>query len=217
MNIFWLIIAIVAYFFISFILMYCTDRAKLWENYEEPFLHQPSIYDLKDTTDKYLINKYVKEVVCPSYNYFILKGEIKKIQEADSADSLVYLFFQLLSLAVSVFCAIKAFPNDSPFAIGVATIVICFLGYYVLSKIYDKYFSIAHFNTSIKDLKQDFIYDEKEYAISEEDAFNNYVISIHYRYLCNIEETVRFRKSILKIISGIATIIYLLFFFRVPD
>jgi hypothetical protein len=65
---------------------------------------------------------------------------------------------------------------------------------------------------------KEFVYDESEHPlISEETAFNNFVINKHYKYLLSIESTVWRRATIRKILSALAAIIYVLFFMQYPD
>jgi hypothetical protein len=42
-------------------------------------------------------------------------------------------------------------------------------------------------------------------------------IQIHYEYLLSIKETVQFRAAISQIIHKVAFVIYIIFFFSVPE
>ncbi len=221
MEIFLLIIAIVAHLLTALLLMYSCDTAELWKDNVEIPLRQPSIHDLNNSADKYSINEYVKEIVCPSYYYFILKREIEELQEDRAV--LAGITLQAFSFIFILKCATKVIPNHdlSKSLYGILIIslslIVCCLGCYIIYKLYNKHCSIRNFSISIEELKKQFHYDKNGFDISEEDAFNNFIIYHHHNYLRFIEDSVRRRNGIKKILVKIGIIVYFLFFFHAPD
>ena len=221
MDIIWLLVFLALHFFMVFILMYCCDDAEIWKDGIPMQVHKPSIYNLKNLDDKHEVNKYIENVINPSYHYFILK---KTISETDSGTGyLISMVLQGFSFLLVLKSAIKVFPNGNlPKAVYFIIVVvicaaICYLGYYIIKKLYNKHLAIERFCYNREDLERKFVYDDTEFDISVEDAFNNYVLMCHYRYLLSIEDTVIFRKNIMKVMSWVSTIIYVLFFLRTPD
>lgn len=224
MTILWLIISVAAHFFTAFILMYCHDDALLWKEGKEIKLHKPSILDLETLEDKYMADKYVKEIIQPSHHYFILKREIDICQENDGCtNELVGGVLQVFSFLFIMRNVSKVFPNEYlhktlyTIIIGVVCLVVCCLGCYIIRQLYNKHLALGGFMYTREDLENIFVYDETEFNISGEDAFNNYVILRHYNYLLNIEDSVKFRAAIKKVVNGLSAIIYFLFFMQVPE
>lgn len=224
MNILWLIISIVVHFFIAFVLMYCCDNAEIWKDGKEIKICKPSVNNLKSLDNVYYVNKYVENVIQPSHHYFILRNTIKAYQGNEGcSNELAGIVLQVFSLLFIMRNAVQVFPNKYLhkalylIIIGVVCLAVCCLGCYIIRKVYKKHFALRSFCYSREDLKQRFVYDDTEHDISEEDAFNNYVIMCHYNYLLSIEDTVIFRKNIMKVITWASTIIYILFFMRTPD
>lgn len=216
MHWFWLIFSYVIHFFTAFVLMYSCDNAKLWKSKDKYniSLFKPTVLNL-NSENKYDINDYVSKVVCPSYHYFLLEKEIAEHQDHDGL--LPSLVIQAFSLIFIVLNTRKNFPFANNLIIILLTLVICCFGCFIIYKLYDRFLSIEDFEYSIDDLKQMFKYQKNEFKLDEETAFNNYVISEHYRYLLCISDSVRLRKSILRIVMAIAAIIYFLFFMSSPD
>lgn len=225
MDIVWLLISLAVHFFMTFVLMYCCDSAEIWKDGRAIQIHKPSIYNLKNLDDKHDVNKYIEDVIKPSHHYSVLK---KKISETDGGiDSgtgcLISMVLQGFSFLLILKNALKVFPMGKlPQAlyyiiVVIICVAICGLGYYIIKKLYNKHLAIEEFRYNREDLERTFVYDDTEFDISEEDAFNNYVLMCHYRYLSSIEDTVVFRKNILKVMSWVSTIIYILFFMRTSD
>lgn len=226
MTILWFIVALAAHFFIAFILMHCFDSAQIWKNDNEINLYKPSIYDLEDCDTEQMarIDNYVENVIKPAHHYFILRKRIEMCQEnSGCSNELSGIILQLFSLFFVIKSAMKAFPNDKFFQLSdilyiiiivAAALVICCSGCYITRRIYNKKFALENYQFNERELKQEFVYDADEYNISENRAFQNYVIMNHYRYLLFIESDVQFRYVIRRIILGISAILYFLFFFR---
>jgi hypothetical protein len=195
--------------------MYSCDKAQLWKpkDKDNVFLYKPTVLDI-DSKDKYEIHEYVQKVVSPSYHYFLLEKEIKVRQDQD--ELLPCLVIQAFSLFFVIQNTRRLFPFANDLIIILSTLAICCLGCFIIYKLYERFFAIEDFEYSIDDLKNMFKYQKNEFKLDEEKAFNNYVISEHYRYLSCISDSVIIRKSILRIVMGAAAIIYFLFF-MVPD
>lgn len=218
--IFRVILLFAIHFFLAFIFMYCNDKAKIWADGREIYLRSPSITDLNSLDDKYMVDKYVKEVIAPYHYYFEIRNKIIKCQE-DSC-GLTGLVVQGLSLVFIIKNTQKLIPNENMsnflyiVLIITACLTICCLGCYILWKLYKKSNLCLdlyndRFNYSREELEQRFVYNEKEFNISREDAFNNYALEKHYHYLHLIEDSVATREKIRDILEVVAGIIYLLF------
>ena len=214
-----LIVSVVVHLILAFILMYCSDNAKMWKD-GTIYVENPSVYNLKKLEDKHKVNEYVERVIKPSHHYFILK---KSIESHNDADGLSCVILQAFSFLLIVRNVSKKFPNQTLPKILYLIIVIaiclavCCLGCYLVWMLYKKCFAIDSFRYSREDLEKQFVYDGDGFDISEEDAFNNYIIMCHYEYLRSIEDTVIFRKCIMKVITWVSTIIYILFFWKEPN
>lgn len=217
MDILYLIFWILVHFFTAFLFLYSFDSAKLWKSNKEIRLKEPSLYDL-DFANLLKVHSYVENIIKPSHHYFVLRNTIEAQSKDDSG------FGTLIILQASSFLFIfkymrEVFPLLNYFASSVISVIICVVGYLIVSMVYQKCnFSIKKFNCDEQDLKKEFVYDESKYPlINEETAFNNFVINKHYQYLLSIESTLWHRATIKKILSALATIIYILFFMQYPD
>ena len=236
MTVLWLIISFALHFVIAFALMYCCDKVDIgkWNDGKEIEVYKPSIHNLRFLNllvlaedvymfDKYKLDNYVEKVLKPSHHYFLLKNDLSVYQENEGCvNELSAIVLQVFSLGFIVSNVTKAFPNESmpKLLYGVIIIVVCLAicctGCYILWKLYKNRLALDTFYFSKESLRERFYYDESEYDVSEEDAFNNFVIEYHYSYLLSIEDSVIFRKNIMKILSALSAIIYFLFFMQIP-
>lgn len=227
MTIFNFILSLAIYLFVAFVLMYCTDEAHIWKDKKEIRLIKPSIHDLEGIDDKYILNKYIEDVLIHSHNYFSLRKRIETLQDKDSTEGcLTSITLELFSYLFVVRSAANMIPNGKFFDIPkplytillfAITLGLCILGRFVIKKIYTNKLMIFSFDLDIEDLRERFVYEETKFGLNEEKAFNNYVILQHYDYLLSIEYTVEFRHNVYKIFSVVAGIIYFLFFMQAPD
>lgn len=193
--------------FFYFISIYSGNRAKIWGDGSEKTLTMPTLDNLEiDESDweyKSKRDKYISEVICPAYHYFKLRAEILCMQSSDgcTTNGVIYLFL-LLGLAHRLFVAEII---DSFVIAFIVSFVICFISFSIIGFIYYrgricKNIRIKHFN-----------YEKYENYSNDE------FIQIHYEYLLSIKETVQFRAAISQIIHKVAFVIYIIFFFSVPE
>ena len=216
MDILYLIIWFLVHLLTAFLCSYSLDSVKIWKD-KEIRLKEPSLYDL-DLSDLLKVHSYVENIIKPSHHYFVLRNTI----EAKTKDNSGYgsqFILQASSLLFVIKYMREAFPLLNYFVASVISVIVCVVGYLIVSMVYQKSnFSIAKFNYGEQDLKNEFVYDESEYSlISKDAAFNNFVINKHYRYLLSIEGTVWHRATIRKILFALAAIIYVLFFMQYPN
>lgn len=217
MDVLYLIIWLLVHLFTAFLCSYSLDSAKIWKGNKEIRLKKPSLYDL-DLADLLKVHRYVEDIIKPSHHYFVLRNTIESQNKEDSGCGTL-IILQASSLLFVIKYMREVFPLLNYFTASVLSVIVCVIGFLIVSMIYQKSnFSIAKFNYDEQDLKKEFVYDESEYPlISEETALNNFVINKHYQYLLSIESTIWHRATIRKILSALATIIYILFFMQYPD
>ena len=229
-----IIVAVLGYIlhcFTAFALIFSCDKAKIWGDGEEINLVMPKLDDIEeeemktfDKTDsddiwehKQRINrsimlankkqrdKYIETVICPAHHYFLLSREIQWYQ-SDCDKGLSHgVFLQLFSIVLSAQMLIRAEVFDAWYVAILLVASICSASCYIIYLIYKHYWiaeglRIKHFSP--------YGYDKRD---------NNYTIAKHYEYLCSIKETVYFRASVRKILFNASLIIYVLFFFSVPE
>ena len=190
MDVLYLIIWFLVHLFTAFLCLYSNVSVKIWKNNKEIRLKEPSLYDL-DLANLLKVHSYVEIIIKPSHHYFVLRNTI----EAKTKDNSGYgsqFILQAASLLFVIKYMREVFPLLNYFTASVLSAIVCVVGYLIVSMIYQKSnFSIAKFNYDEQDLKKEFVYDESEYPlINEETAFNNFVINKHYQYLLSIESTV---------------------------
>ena len=217
MDILYLIIWILVHLFTAFLCSYSNDSIKIWKDNKEIRLKEPSLYDL-DLADLLKAHIYVEDIIKTSHHYFVLRNTIET-QNKDNAGYGTQIILQASSLLFVIKYMREVFPLLNYFTASVISITVCVVGCLIVFMVYQKSnFSIANFNHGEQDLENEFVYDESKYPlISEDTAFNNFVINKHYHYLLSIESTIWHRATIRKILSALATIIYVLFFMQYPD
>lgn len=217
MDILYLIVWILVHLFTAFLCFYSLESVKFWKDNKEIRLKEPSLYDL-DLADLLKVHRYVEDIIKPSHHYFVLRNTIES-QSKDDSGGISLILLQGSSLLFIVKYIRKIFSLSNYFVASVISVIVCGVGCIIVSIVYQKFnFHIKKFNYDEQDLKNEFVYDESKYPlITEETAFNNFVIKKHYQYLLSIENTVWHRATIKKILSVLATIIYILFFMQYPD
>lgn len=216
-----LILSIVLQFATAFLLKYCLHDVSIWnDNDNIPRLHQPKLSDLNDTDDAYTMQKYVEEVICPANVYFITVGRIKQ-RMGDSEYGFLYQLI-LHAFTCLIIGTILMEMNFIPikWLCFVLALVISVLGTLLASFVYKRTaLPIKPFEYSSTELREMFDRQKeyKEFNISDENAFNNFVIGMHCHYIYFIEDKIVFRSCIRKVVFGAATLIYLLFFWRQPN
>ena len=196
--------------FFYFIDIYSSDIAKIWgkgyNEHDKP-LTMPTLDDLEIDGDDYDYKKkrdeYINDVICPAYSYFKLRNEIEYLQSSDACLYEITLYsFLLLGL---VFNFLKLELVDSWIIGLIIGLVIFFISFSLIGFIYYrsgifKKLRIKHFDFEAY----------KDYS-------NNDFIKAHYDYLLSIKKTVWFRSVLCEIMRKISFVIYILFFFTIPE
>ena len=231
MEIFIAVLAYLLHCFTAFALIYSCDKAKIWGDGEEPKLRMPSLSDLEekellvfdknDSDEEWeykqraneIIHRnnnqqrqeYIEKVISPAHHYFLLKSEIQWYQSDCDEGFFRGFFLQLFSLMLITQMLFKGEIIDSWLLALLFSFVICFVGCSAIGLVYKKYWRCQ--GLRIKD------FDYKRYK----DCSNNSLIHNHYEYLKSIKRTVYFRESVRKILFNASFIIYVLFFFTIPE
>ena len=209
MEILFVVFAYLLHCFTAFALIYSCDEAKIWGDVEEKKLTMPNLDDFKiDETEwdyKHKRDEYIEKTICPAHHYFLLRRELQWYQ-SDCDKGLGYgLFLQIFSLIFLSQMLINGEFIDSWIIAILISLPICSISCFIMYWIYHNYWRcqgirIKHFN-----------YEQYE------NCSNNYLIEKHYTYLNSIKETVYFRASVRKILFNASLIIYILFFFSIPE
>ncbi len=222
MNLFWVFLWFVIHCLTYALQKYCNDGPHFSRG-QVSGLRMPSIYDLEESTDRYTTDKYVKKVICPSHNYFIL--EKKLLPDSDSG-----FLAQLILQSGSFICILRSLfnylnaqgvYNNNKIVWIIFTIVVplvaCILFRYGIHLLYKATLSVPEYSYSQDWLHEHFQHLDRDFPVSEARAFQNFVINEYYDYLLMIESTMSKRKVLSGFINTVATIIYVLFFFRVES
>lgn len=207
-----IIIALLSYVlhcFTAFSLIYSHDEAKIWGNENNEERNLPHVFDLdKEEISNiselpiYEINNYIKSKICPKYHYFLLIREVTKYQ-SDCDEGFKHGFFlQLFSLLLSAQMLVRAelfecWPISVLFVAAICT-VSCSIIYWI----YKKYWRCD--GIRIKHFSGIYISDGGH-------------LGSQYEYLCSIKDTVIFRHCVRRILYNASMVIFLLFFFHIPE
>ena len=196
------------------------------DKYDE--LKKPSVYDLDDDAPRYIIERYVNTVIEPANNYFTLKKDLEKNNEA--ADYFGLVMYLGLPFTVCEL-ALKQFYNSifdsfwKAVLIVVITLVVCFLIAIFTLFVSDfinkhskltKLIYISFTAASPEDLKNHFDYKSNRFPISDERALMNFVIQNRYEYLLLIQSSVKRSKAckIAAAVFSVSAFLILLFISR---
>ena len=169
----------------SALVAYSSNNAKLWKDVEID-IRKPSVYDLEDIGERYVIDKYVKEVIGKYYDYCVLKKEIEKLQ----GDSSVNILLILTGLPACYWYAISeaimdSFSNLSTFWAKVIAIAVTLLIAVLPHIIVLKFFPAPEFTMSEQELIECYRSSSTSpaYPISEKTDINIYILSRHHWFL----------------------------------
>lgn len=196
---------------------YCMATPYIWK-YRTPeiSLSKPEITDVIDISDTSTVNKYVKEVICPSECYFTLKFKTKKL-----LDDISNLWLPMMSLQIGLTLLLwnlsyRLFPdsfisNIHNFGADIIICLLCFVLYFVITFIYAIIFPKDYFEYYDEDkLRKRFVYDQSNNYIHETKAFNNYVIYEHNKYLESIYSSVKSKRNIARAVAIAELVVFLL-------
>lgn len=201
------------------LLLYADDEVKLDEDI---VLKMPSVLDLDKSASIETIKKYTEKTICPSFHYFKLWEELKP--DRDAARILPAFLLQSSSFAMIVLyisrhlCKLGYFESATRIREGISVfivVLICVPLYFLAFKIYERRFSLPVYSEKENDLKERFKNAIQDISVSHDRAFQNFVILERYQYLCEVEYSLRRRKSLYKICGYLGVIIYFLFFMSI--
>ena len=223
-------IAIFAYILfcvITFFIKYAYDISKIWGDGEPIKLSQPSLNDFQENAEERFhriynstVQKYVEKIITPSALYFHLRKDIENYQYDASQRTFPGFFLQLFCVLLSATMLLRSEMLDSWILSILIVGAICVLSAFIIDLIYKRH-SICH-RLRAKHFPRDEAYYKRvanynDFPISYENNLNNITIKMHYQYLLSIEHTVIQRYYLRKMISKIEFLVYVLFFFTIPE
>ena len=186
----------------SFLITYGINHAELWKGTKID-IREPSVQDLKDISNPYVIDQYVKHEIITYHNYRTLVNEVEKIQD-DGTDGLLLLGSPLCFAAIIAEAMFRSFPDFSKFWSVVISIVISLVITVTLYFIIDRVFPSPKFSETKQELIKDYesIGASPAYPISEGADINNFILSRHNWFLFSIYKSEKTKRT-LKIIGCI--------------
>lgn len=207
------------HFITFFLIQYAYDGPKFTRRNVDN-LRMPSVTDLDRGAGIYDIDKYTKDVICPSYHYFVLLKELSHGKDSSSefASTLIVQVSSFLMFIRSVF---HILTDNRPLVYAVifgvsaaASFLICS----AISRYYDgSQLSIPDCKYDEQNIRNYIFFNSYNFNVSESCKINNSLILCYHEYLLRIKESVINRISLAKVLNAISFVIYLLFFFRTPD
>lgn len=187
------VFSLIPHFVTALLLIYCCDP---WSTECGVSLHEPSVLDLNEF-NRQNASEYVEEVVGPAYQYFLLKKELSEFEKNDGGCG-------GWVMGIVTQCATFHY----------AFLRLLRLNCNVPEEFQFFRFSIPPFPYTESDLKERFA--NNYYEISDQNAFNNFVIAKHYDYLWSVKEKVLRKKYIFDFFEliGVIVIIIDVTFFR---
>lgn len=207
---FTLILSLILHFASAFLLMFVYEP---WNPNCPIDLRMPSLNDLKDF-NKADASRYADHTIAPAHCYFSLKKDLSW-RELESEGCFTGFFIQSFSIAPALYrlLALK-FESDVINALFCLLLfpfcgAICFIIY----KLYKKFLCVKPFDYTAEELQEEFErnnWHSPTQYISEDIAFQNWVLEKHYNYLLSVKERTLLKKYIAKILSVVAFIILIL-------
>lgn len=204
-----LIIGLAAHFAGAFLLMFAYDSGAVWCESESIRLRIPSVLDI-DSSNIGLVDLYVKHEICPAYHYFVLRNDLTEKPERGSF--LTGVFFQIPSMIISL-RGIMSLPNMSRQAATPIIVASCVIGVFLVHLLYRRLLKIERYSYGEFEFSKDVEHlsrFKREYGESLDAATNNLAIHRHLQYLMSIQDSLRMRKAVRKVLTVFAIIAYIL-------
>lgn len=204
----------------SFILNYCYDKEKIWNNNENaPHLRMPKLYDLDKNCTIYDQQRYVENVIIPANDYF---SDVSNVETSQDNDALMQIVAWMPTFLLVINAFRRTFITSHMLLnilIGIGASVFIPL---TVSFIYNRTkLKLGSFHLSVAEIKENFEYIRKneaqEFKVSDENALNNFIIETHHNYIDCVKHTIDKRYRVKKIIEAVTGLIYILFIMRIPD
>ncbi|MEE0785848.1 MAG: hypothetical protein U0M10_07855 [Oscillospiraceae bacterium] len=202
---------------IVFSLAYCGDELDLWLDGKE--LTMPRLEDVGSVDDDGK-EKYIERVIAPAYCYFKLVNDLRERQKDIENTNLSWIVLDLVSAILMGRIILTWGVITSRLLVLLVTIAICALSNLVAFYVYEKSKLKLHnfcYSCALDKETAKQADEIASFGISEETAENICMIRMHDAFLQKNKESIIFRASIRKILFVVGGIVYLLFFFRVPD
>lgn len=205
------VVAFGLYLLSAFLWMYCSDELPDFNQIIDHLnLARPKISDLNNPAEQEL-SKYVEQVICPAYHYFVLRDQIKKSTLHDSSPFWAGLALHSGFAFVLVRMLLRVGFTDSILLCTALVIVACVLGSWLLSILYKKKLQLKPFTYTREEIQSQVEwFDSREFDIDNNTEVNNCLIDLHCRYLMNNQKRVLTRAVVRDIMSGVACIVYLI-------
>lgn len=204
------IITLILHFSSALLLMFVYEP---WDPNCPINLRTPSLHDLKDF-NKTDASYYADCIIAPAHCYFSLKKDLSW-RELESDGCFTGLFIQSFSIALPFYKLLALeFESDTIHAL-LCLLLFPFCGVmcFIIHKLYKKFLCVKPFGYTAKELRDEFKrYNPNSSAeyISEDIAFQNWVLEKHYNYLLSVKERTLLKKYIAKVLSVVAFIILIL-------
>lgn len=202
----------------SFILsLYVFDSPTLYKN-PPVSTRKASIYDLPDGASKSQINDYINDHIIPSNDFYCLRSVFEK--ENDSSDFVCKIFLTCIPVVLLVNSIRRHYLDEFGFGatvlICVAGVGACVLAGYILDRVYSRYWMIPEMEIDKEYIRKRLNTIEDSFHVGLEIAKENYMTAVYYSYCMKVKRTVQQRFALKSVVSGICTVIYVVFFMRNP-
>ena len=206
------VIAFGAYLLSAFLWMYCSDELPDFNQVIDDLdLVRPQVSDLSHPVEPHL-SRYVDQVICPAYHYFVLRNQIRQSISRDSSfwgGLVIHSGCALLLIRL----LLKVGFTESVLFCVVLVSAACVLGCWLLSILYKRKLQLKPFTCNKEKTRSQLEqFSDREFDISDDAELNNRLIDLHCRYLMDNQKTVMTRSIVRGIMYGAAGIIYLFVF-----
>lgn len=213
--------------FCYFLILYAADEpkslSKLCDGTFPIDFKRPSLKDLTKDIDDIYVERYMRDVILPSEHYYYLKNNLASYLKLNSDFTIA-----MLTLPISTFLLIlqsfrkMSIIDSKPATLFISLAIAIFLSV-IVSLVYYKtpYFRPYEYERDISDLRKKYeLETQGEYdyfGLSEENRFNNFLISEFTSYMKINEHTIHIRYALRRVLIYIGGAIYFVFFFRIPN
>lgn len=199
--------------------LHCIIYGLLEYAYDEPRFTQgklerltmPSVTDLPDSTGRYIVDRYVREVILPAERFFLHESEFSHC--SDSGYSTLYFALDGFSFVFIIVAIAKSLSGFIRICTAIAiAVALCALAHALIRRTYRNYFALEQFNIGIEELRERFSRCEIEFPIDTKRAFKNFVILHYSEYYSSIAWPVQKRKAIISFLDKAFAVVYFFLF-----
>lgn len=200
--------------------LHCMIYGLLEYAYDEPCFLQgklerltmPSVTDLPESTDRYIVDRYVRDVILPAERFFLYGSEFSRCN--DSGYSAMKLFLNGFSFVFLIIAIVRSLSGIARICVAIVlATALCALAHFLIRKIYNNYFALRQFKIGVEELREIFSRCKSEFPIIDEKrAFNNFVILQYSEYYSEIAWPVQKRKALLSFLDKASAVVYFFLF-----